>query len=212
MSKSAKRKTGKRPAAVGFRADRRPAETPAATRIADRLAGRHVLVTGATGLLGKVFVEKLLRSVPQIGKITLLVRGRADGLSSEERVTSEILTSSVFERLGALLGPRFPELCREKISVVSGDLTRDRLGLSKKDYAALAGDLDVIVNSAAAVTFDERLDIALSLNALGPTRLLALAKDAGNIPFMQVSTCYVSGRRTGENREEVAGGDGIDID
>ena len=219
MSKSAKRKTGKRRAGVGLRAppaaDRLRRRGPAVPRIADRLAGRHVLVTGATGLLGKVFIEKLLRSVPQIGKITLLVRGRADGLSAEDRVASEILTSSVFERLGALLGPRFPELCREKIGVVSGDLTRDRLGLSKKDYTALTRDVDVIVNSAAAVTFDERLDIALSLNALGPTRLLGLAKDAGNIPFMQVSTCYVSGHRTGEIREEVAGPprrNGIDID
>jgi long-chain acyl-CoA synthetase len=191
MSKSAKGKTG---------------------RIAERLAGRHVLVTGATGLLGKVFVEKMLRSVPQIGKITLLVRGRADGLSAEERVTSEILESSVFERLGALLGPRFPKLWQDKIGVVSGDLTRDHLGLADDEYTALARDVDLIVNSAAAVTFDERLDIALSLNALGPTRLLELARDAGNIPFMQVSTCYVSGRRSGEIREDLAGGDGIDID
>ena len=52
------------------------------TRIADRLAGRRLLVTGATGLLGKVFVEKLLRCVPRIGSITLLVRGRSDGLSA----------------------------------------------------------------------------------------------------------------------------------
>lgn len=36
--------------------------------------GMHVLVTGATGFLGKVVLEKLLREVPALGKIFLLVR------------------------------------------------------------------------------------------------------------------------------------------
>lgn len=35
---------------------------------------RHVLITGGTGFMGKVFVEKLLRNVPDIGKIYLLIR------------------------------------------------------------------------------------------------------------------------------------------
>ena len=144
-------------------------------RIAERLAGRRLLVTGATGLLGKVFVEKLLRSVPQIGRINLLVRSRPDGQSSARRLETEVFGSSVFERLIALIGPQFETLCREKIGVVAGDLTQERLGLSDEDYGALTEQVDIIVNSAAAVTFDERLDVALHLNALGPTRLLALA-------------------------------------
>ncbi len=52
-------------------------------RIADRLRGRHLLVTGSTGLLAKVFTEKLLRCVPEIGGIHLLVRRRrSDQLTS----------------------------------------------------------------------------------------------------------------------------------
>lgn len=185
-------------------------------RIADRLRGRHLLVTGATGLLAKVFVEKLLRSVPEIGGIHLLVRRRrSDGLTSEQRVQREVLGSSVFDRLRALLGPRFDGLCREKIRVVGGDLTEDRFGLSDEAYRSLTETIDIVVNSAATVTFDERLDLARSLNTQGPLRLLNLARDCGNAPFLQVSTCYVSGRRTGDTPETIAeppDGTSIDLD
>lgn len=37
-------------------------------------AGRSVFVTGVTGFMGKILVEKLLRSCPDIGKIYLLMR------------------------------------------------------------------------------------------------------------------------------------------
>jgi len=176
-----------------------------ARRIKHRLRGRKLLVTGATGLLAKVFVEKLLRSVPEVGRIFLLVRARADGTSSEERFRNEVLGSSVFDRLRAKLGPRLEELCAEKIEVVNGDLTKDGLGLSEDDAALLKQEVDIIVNSAATVTFDERLDLALSLNVKGPARILAFARDCRRASFMQISTCYVSGRREGEIPETLAG-------
>jgi nucleoside-diphosphate-sugar epimerase len=47
------------------------------------------------------------------------------------------------------------------------------------------------------VTFDERLDRAVELNARGALRALELARDAGGVPLVHVSTCFVSGRRRG---------------
>lgn len=182
--------------------------------IADRLRGRELLVTGATGLLAKVFVEKLLRCVPEVGKIHLLLRPRNDGTEAADRLTSEVIGSPVFDRLRALLGPRFDDLCAEKLASVEGDITLDRFGLSDADYKTLADRVDIVVNSAATVTFDERLDLAAAINLEGPQRLLTLARDAG-AAYMQVSTCYVSGRRTGEIIEALSGppmGVPIDID
>jgi FlaA1/EpsC-like NDP-sugar epimerase len=42
--------------------------------ITEWFRGRSVLVTGATGFMGKVLVEKLLRSCPDIATVYLLMR------------------------------------------------------------------------------------------------------------------------------------------
>lgn len=173
-------------------------------RLRDRLAGQQVLVTGSTGFLAKVLVEKLLRSVDTIGGIHLLVRPKPDGTPPMRRVWQNVLSSSVFNRLRASLGSEFTRVCEEKIHVVDGDLTKERLGIDRADYEALAQRITLVINSAATVTFDERIDLAIALNALGPTRLLRFAKDAGNIPFMHVSTCYVCGVRTGVVVEDMS--------
>jgi long-chain acyl-CoA synthetase len=179
-----------------------PAHHP--QRLRDRLAGQHLLVTGSTGFLAKVFVEKLLRSVDTIGGIHLLVRPKPDGTPPMRRVWQTVLSSSVFDRLRAALGDGFTRLCEEKIHVVDGDLTKQRLGLDRALYHDLAQRITMVVNSAATVTFDERLDLAVELNTLGPTRLLQFARDAGNIPFLHVSTCYVCGVRTGVVVEDMS--------
>ena len=166
-------------------------------RIRDRLAGEHILITGSTGLLAKVFVEKLLRTVDTIGGIHLLVRPKSDGTPPRQRVWQEVLGSSVFDRLRALVGEGFTRLCEERIHVVAGDLTKDHFGLDREQYRALTQRITLVVNSAATVTFDELIDLAIQLNSRGPQRLLNFARDCGNIPMMHVSTCYVCGVRKG---------------
>ena len=170
--------------------DPRATAASAATlpRIGDRLAGQRLLVTGATGFLAKAFVEKLLRSVHSVGAIYLLIRPSADGLSPRARAERDVLDNRAFDRLRASLGPGFRRLCEEKIRVIGGDLTEGRLGLAPEEYAELTKQITCIVNSAATVTFDERLDWAVDLNALGPSRLLKVAQDCGNVPFLHVST------------------------
>lgn len=171
-------------------------------RIRDRLAGQQILVTGATGFLAKVFVEKLLRSVDTVGGIHLLVRSRPGGATPQQRVWKDLLRSRAFDRLRASLGDGFDDLCREKIHVVGGDLAQKRLGLDACEYDELAERISLIINSAATVTFDEQINLAIQLNSLGPGRLLQLARDSGDVPFLHVSTCYVCGVRHGEVVED----------
>lgn len=54
--------------------------------IAEYYAGKSVLITGATGFMGKVLVEKLLRSCPEVKALYILVRPKA-GQSMQQRVT-----------------------------------------------------------------------------------------------------------------------------
>lgn len=48
-------------------------------------AGQSVLLTGPTGFLGKVFIEKVLRSCPDVREIFLLMRPKK-GLSIDQRL------------------------------------------------------------------------------------------------------------------------------
>lgn len=52
-------------------------------------SGKNILITGATGFMGKVLVEKLLRSCPDIGNIYILVRAKR-GIKPEERLNTII--------------------------------------------------------------------------------------------------------------------------
>ena len=47
--------------------------------------GKNIFVTGASGFLGKVLLEKLLRSCPYVGNIFVLVRPKK-GKEPSERV------------------------------------------------------------------------------------------------------------------------------
>lgn len=61
--------------------------------IADFFAGKTVFITGGTGFMGKVLLEKLLRSCPGVSKIYLLIRPKK-GQNAHERL-SQLLCSPV---------------------------------------------------------------------------------------------------------------------
>ncbi|MDP6041803.1 MAG: SDR family oxidoreductase, partial [Candidatus Latescibacteria bacterium] len=158
-------------------------------------------ITGATGFLGKGLVEKLLRHAPDIGRIYLMVRPRSRGtgkpISADDRLQREILESSAFARLRAELGDRFDEVMREKLVAIPSDLTHDRLGIDAETYARLTSEVDIVINSAAKVTFDEPLDQALAQNTLGPKRVVEFAQACRDAILVHLSTAYVNGRQKG---------------
>lgn len=67
--------------------------------IAEFLSGKNIFITGGTGFLGTVLIERLLSSTPGIGKIYLLIRAK-HGFSAEsrvERLMSKVVSSLLFE-------------------------------------------------------------------------------------------------------------------
>ena len=62
-------------------------------RVAETLSGRIFLITGGTGFLGKVLIEKLLRCAPNLAHIYMLVRSKK-GKDPKHRL-DEIFNSPV---------------------------------------------------------------------------------------------------------------------
>jgi fatty acyl-CoA reductase len=170
--------------------------------IREALAGKRLFITGTTGFLGTNLLERLLRSVPDC-EIVLLVRpGKRS--SVEQRVKREILKNDAFDRLRAELGKDgFDEMIARRLSAVAGDVSRDGLGLDEQGRATLAG-CEVVIHSAATVSFDSPLDSAVEVNLLGPTRIANVLNEMGVTPHLvAVSTCYVAGNRRGSAPEQL---------
>lgn len=173
------------------------------SRVLTALQGKQVLITGTTGFLGKVLLEKLIRAVPNIGGIHLLIRANRKHRNARDRFANEIVSSSVFDKLKLDDGEAFERFLEEKVHCVTGEITQPFFGQSRQQFEALADRIDVVINSAASVNFREELDKALTINTLSLRNLVEFAQVAADIPVLQVSTCYVNGLNTGNMHEEV---------
>ncbi len=167
--------------------------------------GKNVLLTGGTGFLGTAIVEKVLRSLPEIGRLYLLVRASGPK-GAAERFEKDVLGSSAFAGLRESLGEEFEGRVSEKVRVLEGDVHRPSLGLGAEELSELSREVDVVIHSAASVVFDAPLDAALASNVHGTLGLLGLARGWERRPlFMHVSTAYVAGSREGVIAEEPPG-------
>ena len=118
------------------------------------LKGKHVLITGTTGFVGKVMLEKIMRSVPDIGGVYLLIRGTKKYANAGSR----------FEFLKLNAPDYFNDFCHDKIHCISGEITEYQFGLPRIEFRDLAAKIDAVVNCAASVNFREELDRALKIN------------------------------------------------
>lgn len=154
--------------------------------IREALAGKRVALTGVTGFLGTALLERLLVDT-EVARIDCIARG-----DSAARIAS-LLTGAAFgparERLGEEgLRARYDE----RVRTISADLT--------VAAPAIADDIDLVIHSAATVSFDPPIDEAFQTNLLGTTRLY---EASGARPFIHVSTAYVAGVTRGTQPEEL---------
>lgn len=167
--------------------------------------GRTLFMTGGTGFVGKVTLFKILKEFPDIKCVYLLCRGKHSRkfkrfLKPQERLELEVLGSPCFDPIRAAIGDAAWAVLKAKVRAMNGDITEDHLGLSERDRATVAAEVNLVIHLAATVNFNERLDLAIQMNTLGGLRALALAKTCRDLESMvHVSTCYVNYRRQGKD-------------
>ncbi len=171
--------------------------------IAAALDGQRIAITGGTGFLGTALIERLLRSAPGC-ELVLLIRP-SQRRSVEQRARREIFKNDAFDLLRSQLAggaEEFDAMIDRRIQVIGGDVSSEGLGLDEAGRAVLA-TCDTVIHSAATVSFDSPLDLAVEVNLLGPSRIAAVLHDLGVKPHLvAVSTCYVAGNRKGAAPEQ----------
>src|SRR5437899_497088 len=157
---------------------------------------RNVFLIGASGFLGEVTLSMLLHRFPNVGKVYVTVRARSQE-ESEARFWNNVITAPPFDPLRERYGDALDGFIRDKVVVVGGDIAEDNLGFSEEDAQRLAGDMDVVINSAGNVTFNPTLESALRTNVVGTQNVIAFARRMKRPALIHISTCFVAGNRSG---------------
>jgi amino acid adenylation domain-containing protein/thioester reductase-like protein len=140
---------------------------------------RHVLLTGATGFLGRELLAGLLSRCDS--QITCPIRANSDEEAAHR--LADVLAANGAASASWEIGRR--------VHAVAGQLSEPDLGLGEKRYAALASQLDSIVHSAAEMSFVYDYARLRSTNVVGTRHILHLAARSGAIPLHYVSSITV---------------------
>jgi long-chain acyl-CoA synthetase len=158
--------------------------------------GRNVFIIGATGFVGKVALSMLLDRFPGIGRVYVTVRARSKE-ESETRFWNNVITAPPFDPVRERYGAAFEDFIRDKVRLVNGDISEERLGFTEEEAEAVACDIDVLLNSAGNVTFNPPLESALRTNVVGTQNVIKFVKRMKRPALVHISTCFVAGNRSG---------------
>ncbi|MCD7467288.1 hypothetical protein HAX54_004628 [Datura stramonium] len=175
--------------------------------IVEFFEGKNILVTGATGFLAKALIEKMLRTIPKVNKIYLLIRAK-DKEAAIHRLENEIMESKLFKCLEEMHGESYKLFIENKLvpvvgnihepNLVVGNIHEPNLGMDSIIAHKITQEIDLIVDSAAITTFDERYDLALDANVNGQYQLMMFAKKCKQLKLlMHYSSAFVNGEREG---------------
>ncbi|XP_045458036.1 putative fatty acyl-CoA reductase CG5065 [Melitaea cinxia] len=158
--------------------------------IQDYYKRKTIFMTGGSGFMGKVLIEKLLYSCTDLDRIYLLLRSKK-GLKPEERL-AQLYSSQCFDRLRK----EKPGVFESKVYFIAGDVNEIGLGITDEDRTLIVNRTHIIFHVAASVRFDEPLKVAAQLNLRGTKEVIELAKDVRNLEVLiHVSTGYSNTNR-----------------
>lgn len=169
------------------------------------LAGKHVLLIGGTGFIGKIWLVHALTHLPEIGKITLLIRPQ-QGVAARQRFERLVQESPVFGPLHEQYGEDLPRFMGARLAILDGDVSKPGLGLAADTLADLRDSVDVVINSSGLTDFNPDLRSALTANVDATLHVLDFVRHSDHAALLHLSTCFVVGDREGRVPETLEPG------
>lgn len=124
-------------------------------------------------------------------------------LDEEADTELRCLVQEKFHRRAEELIGQLPPTQRARVQLLEGDVASMDLGLSGKEFLALAREVGVIHHCAAATYLGVERDVAERLNVEGVREVLELAREAARLErLVHWSSALVSGKRRGVVRED----------
>lgn len=171
----------------------------------DTLRGKHLLVTGVTGFVAKVWVAMLLDRIPELGRITLLIRSTRKE-SAADRFETAYRSSPVFRPLRERLGTALYDLIDAKVVVIDADITKPLAGFDRPAATELMRTVDAVVHFAGLTDFEPDPVLAIQANIDGAMHVGDLAALTPSRRLIHCSTAFVAGVREGEIDERLEPG------
>jgi fatty acid CoA ligase FadD9 len=146
---------------------------------------RTVLLTGATGFLGRYLALEWLERLSLVdGKLICLVRAKDDATARQR-------LDNTFDSGDPELLAHYRELAADHLEVIAGDKSEANLGLDQQTWQRLADTVDLIVDPAALVNHVLPYDQLFGPNVVGTAELIRIALTTKIKPFVYVSTIGV---------------------
>lgn len=190
-----------------------------AKRLREFYANKNILITGATGFIGKVCLVKIIRSLGNCGQVYVMLRSKK-GMTPQQRF-DKMLNEEPFNANSSSSSDSFstksnseqqqennnsngihnkneenqvqPPVDWSKVVAVEGDMSCKDLGFTDDVKEKLCKTVEIVFNIAASVQFDAPLKQNLRDNYLGARNMLKLTTQFERLQsLVHVSTFYTN--------------------
>jgi nucleoside-diphosphate-sugar epimerase len=183
---------------VRLRVEKLQREARSALQARGRNPRLRILLTGATGFLGKEVLYQAAED-RRIEEVVAVVRPE----TIREPRTREVVRVVSPAQRGALLLKRLQigKAKARKFRFIQGDIENQDLGIAPAELATLRRTLTHVVHCAASVSFDDSYENSFLANVLGCRNALAFslsvqqAKGSAFVNHIAIETSYIHGRK-----------------
>ena len=192
---------------VKARVEKLQKDANAALAARGRNSRLNVLLTGATGFLGKELLSQVAGD-RRVERVVAVVRPE----TIRDPKTKEVLRILSPKQRGALLLKRLhlSGARARKFEFIEGDIEKPGLGIASAELEPLRKSLTHVIHCAASVSFDDSYLNSYRANVLGCRNALSFSlslQQAAGSPFVQhiaIETSYIHGRKKASMAQEGA--------